>query len=343
MATLKELSEYTGYSITTISRVLNNDPTMSASDATRSAILEAAGALNYKKPSSRQRHESRGKLRFGVAEMLSPVEQLEDPYYLYLKNHAMQHCMDLGHTTISLLEQAGSYQLSAGESLDGILAIGIFSEEQIASLSDLHSNLVFLDSAPDERRFDSVVINFKLGVEQALETLIERGHRRIGFLGPYRKLDERKRPAPEVRRQYFIDYMKQQGLFREDYLFEAKMTATAAHQTLRGQIQAGGELPTALLTANEEAAFGAIRALHEAGLRVPEDMSVISFNDTPLSALTDPPLTSISTHVECMSRVAVELLVQRTRGTSGHIPLKIVVPPTLTERASVSTIEDAEA
>ena len=86
MATLKELSEHTGYSITTISRVLNNDPTMSVSDATRAAILEAAGALNYKKPSPRQRRDAAGHLCFAVAEMLSPVEQLKDPYYLYLKN-----------------------------------------------------------------------------------------------------------------------------------------------------------------------------------------------------------------------------------------------------------------
>lgn len=338
MATLKELAEYTGYSITTISRVLNNDPTMSASDSTRSAILEAAGALNYKKPTGRQRHEARTKLCFAVAEMLSPVEQLEDPYYLYLKNHAMQHCMDMGNTAVPLLEQNGAYQLAGAESIDGILAIGIFSEEQIASLSALHHNLVFLDSAPDELRFDSVVINFKLGVEQAIDTLIAHGHRKIGFLGPYRKLDERKRPAPEVRRQYFIEYMKKQGIFQEDFLFEAKMTAAAALQTLRERIQSGSVLPTALLAANEEAAFGAIRALHETGLRVPEDLSVISFNDTPLSELTDPPLTSISTHVESMSRVAVELLIQRTRGMGGDIPLKIVVPPTLTERASVSDI-----
>ena len=160
MATLKELSEHTGYSITTISRVLNNDPTMSVSDATRAAILEAAGALNYKKPSPRQRRDAAGHLCFAVAEMLSPVEQLKDPYYLYLKNHAVQHCLDLGHSTVSLVESDGSYQLMGSEAVNGILAIGIFSEDQIAALSALHNNLVFLDSAPDELRFDSVVINF---------------------------------------------------------------------------------------------------------------------------------------------------------------------------------------
>ena len=108
MATLKELSEHTGYSITTISRVLNNDPTMSVSDATRAAILGAAGALNYKKPSPRLRRDAAGHLWYAVAEMLSPVEQLKDPYYLYLKNHAVQHCLDLGHSTVSHVESDGS-------------------------------------------------------------------------------------------------------------------------------------------------------------------------------------------------------------------------------------------
>ena len=340
MATLKELSEHTGYSITTISRVLNNDPTMSVSDATRAAILEAAGALNYKKPSPRQRRDAAGHLCFAVAEMLSPVEQLKDPYYLYLKNHAVQHCLDLGHSTVSLVESDGSYQLMGSEAVNGILAIGIFSEDQIAALSALHNNLVFLDSAPDELRFDSVVINFKLGVEQALDRLVAHGHRRIGFLGPDRKLDERKRPAPEVRRQYFIDFMTAQGLFSPDLLIEAEMTAADAYQTMRSRLQNGGALPTALLTANEEAAFGAMRALREGGLRVPEDMSVIGFNDTPLSELTDPPLTSISTHVKMMSCVAVDLLVQRTHKAHDAVPLKIVVPPMLIERASVSSLTE---
>ena len=83
-----------------------------------------------------------------------------------------------------------------------------------------------------------------------------------------------------------------------------------------------------------------MRALREGGLRVPEDMSVIGFNDTPLSELTDPPLTSISTHVKMMSCVAVDLLVQRTHKAHDAVPLKIVVPPMLIERASVSSLTE---
>lgn len=336
MSTLKELSEYTGFSITTISRVLNNDPTMSVSDATRAKILEAAGKLQYKSSARprRVRKEHTASLRIAVAEMLSPAEQLVDPYYLYLKNYAEQRCYDCGYSIIHLTEQDGAYRTPVQTSFDGLLAIGIFSETQIQNLSSLCSNLVFLDSAPDELRFSSVVLNFRLGVEQALDHLLSRGHRHIGFLGPDRKLDERKRPAPEVRRQYFIDYMEKRGFFNPQFLFESKMTSSDARAALCARIEAGDTLPTALLAANEEAAIGAVAALREHGLNVPHDMSIISFNDTPLSTLTDPPLTSISTHAAVMGAVAVDLLV-RNLAAADQLPIKVVVPPSLTERESV--------
>ncbi|MDO4269530.1 MAG: LacI family DNA-binding transcriptional regulator [Eubacteriales bacterium] len=335
MATLKELAEYTGFSIATISRVLNNDPTMSVSDATRTAILEAAGKLHYKTTfRARRARAGRSAVRIAIAEMLSPAEQLADPYYLYLNNYAEQRCYDRGYSVVHLSEQAGAYRAPTSEPIDGVLAIGIFSEAQIDALSKLSRNLVFLDSAPDELRYDSIVLNFRLGVEQALEYLLARGHRHIGFLGPDRKLDQKKRPAPEVRRQCFIRYLEQKGLFDPALLFDVKMSAPLARAALTERIRAGGPLPTALLAANEEAAIGAVGALRENGLRVPEDMSIISFNDTPLSTLTDPPLTSVSTHVESMSATAVELLARRV-GAPNTVPLKIVVPPTLSERESV--------
>lgn len=339
MATLRELAEETGFSITTISRVLNDDPTLNVTDATRAAILDAAGRLHYKsaaRPRRPRAAQSNGAvLRFAVAEMLSPAEQLADPYYLYLKNYAEQRCRDLGYTVTHLTEHGGAYLPDAPGRLDGVLAIGIFSEQQIAGLEKLSANLVFLDSSPDELRYDSVVLDFRLGIEQALDELTALGHRWIGFLGPDRKLDQKKRPAPEVRRQHYIRYMQRRELYDPALLLETAMEATAAREALSRRIAAGIPLPTALLAANEETAIGAVRALRENGLGVPADLSIISFNDTALSALTDPPLTSVSTHVEVMSETAVGMLAQRAAAGGKTLPLKIVVPPTLIRRESV--------
>ncbi len=338
MATLRELAEYTGFSITTISRVLNDDPTMSVSEATRSSILEAAGKLHYKTASRRGKDTRDSALRLAIAEMLSPIEQLSDPYYLYLKNYAEQRCRDMGCAVTHLVKQEDTYRLDFDEKINGILAIGIFSEAHILQLSELSQNLVFLDSSPNELNFDSVVLNFRLGIEQAVDYLLEHGHQHIGFIGPNSKLDDLKRPAPEARRQHFIRYMQDKNLFDSAFLFDAEMNAQSARLVLSSHISSGSPMPTAILAANEECAIGAVSAAREAGLSVPKDFSVISFNDTVLSALTNPPLTSISTHVELMSSAAVELLIRRCTG-GDNLPLKVVVPPTLTVRNSVRTIK----
>ena len=92
------------------------------------------------------------------------------------------------------------------------------------------------------------------------------------------------------------------------------------------------------LCANEESAIGALRALNEAGRRVPEEVSVVSFNDTPRSSLVDPPLTSVSTHVEEMARTALRLLGERAvlpgKEPVRTLPLKVGVPPSLVVRES---------
>ena len=207
MATIRDLAKHTGFSVTTISRVLNNDPTLNVTDNTRVSILEAADELHYTLPKTRRSNKNR-LVHIAIVEMMSLKEQLADPYYLYLKNYVVRNCMEHDCNVSYLFEQSGKYQTLEKTPLDGILAIGIFSDQQIAQLLDISPNIVFVDSSPDERRFDSVVLNFRLGVEQALDYLLYKGHRKIGFLGPAYKLDQKKRPALEARRQYFIDYMK---------------------------------------------------------------------------------------------------------------------------------------
>lgn len=219
MATIRDLAKHTGFSVTTISRVLNNDPTLNVTDNTRVSILEAADELHYTLPKTRRSHKNR-LVHIAIVEMMSLKEQLADPYYLYLKNYVVRNCMEHDCNVSYLFEQSGKYQTLEKTPLDGILAIGIFSDQQIAQLLDISPNIVFVDSSPDERRFDSVVLNFRLGVEQALDYLLYKGHRKIGFLGPAYKLDQKKRPALEARRQYFIDYMKNAGLYDEHLIID---------------------------------------------------------------------------------------------------------------------------
>ena len=162
MATLKELSQRTGYSTATISRVLNGDQTLSVTEEVRRRILEEAGKTNYNETRSRRGRTPKSVLRVGVAEMLTPAQQLNDPYYLYLGNYVKQGCLDKKYACIHLESRGESFVLPRGEKLDGIVAIGLFSTAQIESLTNLNPNIVFVDSSPFESRFDSVVLGYEL-------------------------------------------------------------------------------------------------------------------------------------------------------------------------------------
>lgn len=337
MATIRDLAARTGFSPATISRVLNNDPSMSATDETRAKILEAAKELHY--TSSRPRKAPTPRpLHIAIVEMLSRSEQLRDPYYLYLKDYAVTCCMEWGYNVTYIYEVDGKYQFPTPITLDGILAIGIFSTRQIEALSGIGKPIVFLDSAPDELRFDSVVLNFRLGIDSAIDYLIRCGHRRIGFLGPTYKLDQRRNPAPEVRRDCYIDQMKRVGLFDESLLLDTKLTPDGTRQAVLDWLGASPAMPAAFIAYNEDTAITAASTIREQGYSIPGDVSLISFNDTPLSVLIDPPLTSINAHLDSMGEAAVRLLTERIEEPS-RLTCKMVVPMTLTVRESVARFD----
>ena len=341
MATLKEISQRTGYSPATISRILSGDPHLSVTPEARRKVLEEAGRLNYSQTKSRRGRTPKGVLRVGIAEMLSPVQQLDDPYYLYLSGFVRQRCLDKRYTAVPLENRGSEFVVPTGvEKLDGIIAIGLFEPDQIRSLSTLSPNLVFVDSSPRESEHDSVVLNYTLGISLALEHLEKLGHRKIGFIGPEWKYDDLRQRALETRRKLFVEQMAQRGALREEWLLECPMHTDEAAQAVEQFLTRGGERPTAFVAANEEVAIGAVRALRELNISVPEQMSVVYFNNTPRSALVDPPLTSISAHVEQMATTALDLLRSRVplpgREAERTLPLKVVVPPTIIERKSTT-------
>lgn len=346
--TLKTLAEHTGFSLTTISRVLNNDPTMTVSEETRRSIFDAAHKLGYAGGSGRrsQRIVS-DTMTIGIAEMLSPAEQMTDPYFLYLKNFVEQSCYEHKLQTVTLRADADGYHALSASGIDGIIAIGFFTHAQISSLQLLSSNITFLDSSPNELLYDSVILNFELGIKQALDYLRSLGHSRISFIGPKRLGDEHMHIVLEPRRRYYEHYMREAGLYRAELVVEAPMRDQLAVEEefyMRMRTWNPGIVPTAVVAVNEESAIGIIHALRKLQQHIPEDMSIVSFNDTVMSSVVEPALTSISPHLDYMAATAVRLVQQRASTPAHqperHFPQKVVIPPSLIVRQSTAEFDD---
>lgn len=338
MATLNEIAEHTGYSPATISRILSGDQTLSVTVEARRVVLEAAGKFNYHETKSRRGRNPKAVLRLGLADMLTPAQQLDDPYYLYLSNYVKQGCSQKKYALTPLERRNDLFIAPDGEPLNGIIAVGLFTPEQIESLSSISPNVVFLDSSPFESRFDSVVLNYELGISLAMEHLIQLNHRKIGFVGPTFRYNGLRGNIPEIRRQSYCKLMEKYGLLEELCFIDCPLEVEPTIRAWKDFLHSGRDLPSAVICGNEDSAIGTIQCLTQEGYSVPKDISVVSFNDTPRSALLTPPLTSVSVNEAEMANTALRLVSERAilpeKEPIRTIPLKVVVPLSLVVRES---------
>ena len=116
--------------------------------------------------------------------------------------------------------------------LNGIICIGKFTEEEVNQVSAISSNLVFLDSSPNDEIYDGVKTNFKLGVFQALNYFTKMGHEKIGFVGSEKTLNDLKIFSLDDRLKFFYEYMKEKGLYNEQFIIDSEMTYDGGYRSI---------------------------------------------------------------------------------------------------------------
>ena len=149
MATLKEIAELAGVSLTTVSRVLNMDETLNVSEVTRQKVLETAEELNY--VATRTKRVKMKQYTIGIINWYSHKQELDDPYYFSIRLAIEKKCREeqINYTNIERFDlKEDKYK-----GIDGIIAIGKFGEEDITVIENIASHIVFVDCSPMEKRY----------------------------------------------------------------------------------------------------------------------------------------------------------------------------------------------
>jgi LacI family transcriptional regulator len=225
-----------------------------------------------------------------------------------------------------IVEAAGAIKAA------GFIILGTELEESdVAAFSSLGRPVVFIDTWYDFLPFDFVDMNNEDSVFIIVSEFARRGHRSIGMVKGAIETRNFK-----LREEGFVASMARLGLDYDPALvFAVDSTFHGATADMRSILQGGRRLPTALFCANDIIACGCIRAFRQEGIRVPGDVSVIGFDDLPLSATADPPLTTMQVSKAQIGRMAVQLLATRIRDDAGTPPVKVLIGGRLVERQSV--------
>jgi LacI family transcriptional regulator len=337
MATLKEIAERTGLSLATVSRVLNYDETLSITPEKRKHILEVAEELDYtppgRKPGSSKAKKTAKKsgYRIGLIHFLSVDEELEDPYYISIRIGIERKSQELGFELVKLYKTENQYQVEQLKNLNGLIAIGKFNTEDIQQIRKHCKDVVVVDASPCPSELDSVVVEVDQSMNQLLDFITGQGFSRIGYIGCRENYTEYRTYLGEKRYTAFVEYLKAKGLYDERYVAIDLFTARSGY-TLFKEAFARGDVPEIIVAGNDTTALGIMKAIHECGLKMPDDISLIGINDIPTAQYTFPPLTSVKFYSEFMGETAVDLLRERLEGRT--IPKKVVVPSHLVIRST---------
>lgn len=328
MATIKDIAEKAGVSSATVSRVLNYDATLSVADETKKRVFEAAEELSYRKRSSKKYVDQ----KIAIVHWYTEKEELNDLYYLSIRLGIEERCKEIGMSP-EIYFFNNIKEIKAAE-IEGIIAVGKFSDQQVKTLTKINPMVVFVDYSPDEEKYDAIVIDFEKATKKIVDFYLSTNHSEIGFIGGTELLKGQSNPLEDPREKTFRSYMKKHELYDERFVYVGPFSVEDGYQLMKQAIEElGDDLPSAFFISSDVMAIGSLRALHEANIAIPERVSIIGINDISVSKYMYPSLSTIRVHTEIMGETAVDSLLERLEGRK--IAKKIVVATKLIVRDSV--------
>ena len=331
MVTIKDIAHAAGVSSATVSRVLNQDQAMSVSDETRTKIFTIAEQLGYKK-SKRTNKRSKSSHRIAIIEWYTEQEELDDLYYYSIRLGAEKKAQELGYEIIRIFNNDSLAQL---ENIDGIIAIGKFSPDKIKELETYSDNLVFVDSDTLNYGHSCVTTDFENSVINVIDYFINNGLKKIGMIAGQETSSDKSTLLSDPRLNTFQSYLKQLKLYDLNLIKIGSFSSEAGYKIMKEFImELGDNLPQAFFVANDALASGALRALQEAKIPVPERVSLISFNDTSLAKYMYPKLSTVTVFTEEMGKQAIQILEQSFLKDSPSVAYMVKLATKLTIRES---------
>lgn len=315
MATVKEIAQIVGVSSAAVSRVLNYDEGISVSQETREAIFATAEKIGYKKKIIYPKVENAAFL-FWVTQ----GEELEDIYYRAIYDELLSQAKKVNIHLNVITKEDGMEAIPSD--LNAFVALGWMNRKELEQLYNKCKNGVFIDTSPNEKLFDAVRPNLDSFVTQMVDYFVEKGHKKIGFVGGTDKNVDTEQPSMDIREWSFRQSAAYYDCLCEDDIYITREYSVAEGYKAGKSLVSRKDMPTALCVANDTLAIGVLQALNEEGVQIPERVAVFSINDINVAQYVSPPLTTFHIDIPTICESALDLL--RNRVLNGGKVTKVI-------------------
>lgn len=313
MSNLKAVAEHSKVSIATVSRVINNDPKVSKETVLK--VQASIKALDYKPNRVAQRLRSSNSktklLGLIIPDIQNPffvdvVRGVED--YAYRNNFAVM----IGNFGQDEKKEKLYLDIFQSENIDGLIVAPIHGKDEgIENLVKNGIPVVCIDRGLTDIEVDIVKVDNELGAFNAVDHLLSIGHRRIAFISGNFKI-----PTYTGRLEGYKKALRKYGIPFDEKLVFAKNADYKSGFDLANLILELEERPTAVFSGNNLLTLGALEAIHGKNIKIPEEISIIGFDDMPWSISLNPPLTAVRQPGFDIGRKAAEMLYERIANPS---------------------------
>jgi DNA-binding LacI/PurR family transcriptional regulator len=334
---IRDVARHARVSIATVSRTINSVPTVDKELAKR--VWKTIQELNYF-PNTQAR-----ALVSGRSHLLGLlISEITNPFFPELiqgfEEIAVRHGYEIliGSTNYDPRSMEICIRRMLERNVDGVAVMTFGIEEPLlAELASRDIPMVFVDSGPPSPLVSALVVDYRHGIREGVQHLAALGHRRLAFIsGP---LQQR---SCQLRKTAFLESCAEIGLkpleaclIEGDHTLEGGMVAM--EKLLSDERLSGSDKPTAVMCSNDMTAIGALRVLARRGLQVPDDISIIGFDDIHLAEFVHPPLTTVRMGRADLARAAFEALRLHIEAPGQPmLPNRYPVTTRLTVRQSTS-------
>jgi len=307
---IRDVAAHAGVSSATVSRAINRVPTVDPVLAER--VWSAVAELNYF-PNTQARALVSGKSKLlGLI-----VSEITNPFFPELIQEFEQLAVEHGYEILAAstnhetkkIEQCARRMLE--RKVDGVAVMTFDIQDLLFErLAADKIPIVFIDASPARPLSSFLAVDHRAGIFEGVQHLAVLGHRKIGFIsGPLQLL------SAELRKTAFLDCLRSVGLKAENsWIIEGDHTLVGGRNAMQ-KILAQPDRPTAIMCSNDMTAIGVQHALFEANLKVPEDFSLIGFDDIQLAGYTIPPLTTVRMSCKDLAQGAIDSLLSHLQPT----------------------------
>ena len=330
MASLQEVAQRAKVSIATVSRVLNKSDKVVPE--TRAIVEQALRELGYR-PS---RVARRLRMKDGRAHLVGLIiPDIQNPFYAAIARgvedaaYAAEYALLLCNSDENPEKERFYLDVMLSESVDGIV-LPPFDDTDAAVIEMAATGMpvVCVDRSMAKLKTDLVEVDNHRGAFEAVSHLLDKGHKHIGLIEGRSQVS-----TSRERRRGYLDALAERGITVRKELMRAGDFKQESGRILANELLALRKPPTALFVCNNLMTVGALATIHQRGLRVPQDVAIVGFDDLPWAEALDPPLTVVRQPAYEVGRQAMELLLKRIMDPD-RAPVTVRLLPELVTRSS---------